>query len=122
MLYSEDHKDIRTQAGRLANLAEMRDALLQVIEERAAACADDPRGRTGLFSLTRRIAGSREHPVIIERYTMDRRIPRELRKLLTQAAIECGQWGDKRQNQKPQPPRVSVNFVNADGTPRTQPK
>jgi len=58
-----------------------------VIEERAAAYADDPRGSTGLYWRRFHIRGSRENPVIVEEYLMDHKILREILRIKKQMSI-----------------------------------
>src|ERR1017187_6172159 len=55
--------------------------LMQVLEERQVAFGDDPWGRTGLYARNFKIGGSRAYPVILEEYSKDLPLLRELQKL-----------------------------------------
>ena len=56
---------------------------------------DDPLGRTGFYVRRFKIQGSREHPVIVEEYTMDHGLLREMKKLRKDAAIAAGNWREE---------------------------
>jgi hypothetical protein len=70
----------------------------RIIEERAVAYADDPIGRFGVHSLRYRTRGRRDHPVLVEEWCMDHRVPRALLKIEKRAVIEMGQWGKERED------------------------
>src|ERR1017187_6377125 len=69
----------------------------QTIEERAAAYADDQIGQYGLHSVTYTIGGSREHPVLVEKWRMDHGLLRAMREIENQATIETGQWARRHE-------------------------
>ena len=83
----ETEHDINTKEGRMVDIDQSHQGLQTIMEERAAAYADDPYGRTGLFNRTFKIRGTREHPVIFEQYTLDHRLLRERSKLRKEASI-----------------------------------
>ena len=62
--------------------------------------SDDPIGRSGLYTRTYRIRGSRKFPVLVEEYRLDRQLLRALHKIENQAAIEMGQWGKQWEDTK----------------------
>jgi hypothetical protein len=79
--------DVITRETYLADLEEIWRRVIRVFEERAAAYADDPLGRTGLYWRRFRIRGSREHPVIVGEYSVDCKILHQLHRLEKQARI-----------------------------------
>jgi hypothetical protein len=85
---------------RIAQLDDLYSRLMQIIEERAVAFGDDPLGQTGLYTRSFEIKGSREFPVIVERYSRERRLLRELAKLRKQAAIEVARQEKIREASK----------------------
>jgi hypothetical protein len=86
--------DITTRKGRLAELDELCNGLMQAMKERGVAYGDDERGATGLFNRRFKIQGTREYPVIVEEYSMDHGLLRQWNKLLKAAAVER-RWLEK---------------------------
>jgi hypothetical protein len=86
---------IGKRARRLAKLEDRWMRLLRVIEERAAdpAMKDVPGGTTGL--LVKRVR--RTKAGVVEEYAVDVALLKELRETERQAAIEAGQWTEKRE-------------------------
>lgn len=87
--------DIQTRAGRVLALAERRDALYQVLAERAA-CEDHqtvPGGKTGHVVTKLRQIGQ-GGPIVTE-HAVDIALLKELRETEKQIAQELGQWIEK---------------------------
>jgi hypothetical protein len=78
---------------RVAELEDMHQRLVEIVETRSVAYGDDPVGRTGCCARRFKIQGSREYPVIVEEYTFDRCLFRQLLKIQKHLAIELGQRG-----------------------------
>jgi hypothetical protein len=76
----------------LAMLEDLYNRLWGLIEARSIAYADDPIGKTGLYSRTHKIRGTLEHPVVCEEYVLDHKLINGLRKLGKHIAIQTGQW------------------------------
>ncbi len=79
--------DIFSREGRLVLLDDLYKRLMKVIVERAVAYGDDPIGRTGLYGRKFKILG-RRYPLIVEEYSLDQRLLKQLAKTLKAAAIE----------------------------------
>ena len=77
-----------TARERLAALEERWNALRQVILTRTVEFADDPVGRTGYYTRTFKVEGSRSNPVLVEEYSLDTELLREMRALEQEMADE----------------------------------
>lgn len=84
---------------RLRGYDERRDKLLAVVEERGAdpSMQGIPGGQTGLLVRTVKSIGGGDNAQVVEEYTVDTGLLKELRELEKQAAQEAGQWIDKRE-------------------------
>ena len=86
---------------RLAALERRQERLLQIVEERAAWFAEHepnvPGGQTGMLLKTLKVVGSGPSAVALPEYTPDVALSKELREIEKQAAIEVGQWTEKRE-------------------------
>jgi hypothetical protein len=84
---------------RVAALDERWRHLLRIIDERAASplMQGVPGGTTGLLAHTARGLGSGDSFRVIDEFTLDRGLLRELREHEKQAARELGQWTERRQ-------------------------
>ena len=71
----------------------------QLIEERAVApeMQDVPGGKTGLLVRDRKTIGSGESAEVIDVFRVDVGLLRSLLEIEKQAAIETGQWTEKRE-------------------------
>lgn len=90
---------IARKTRRIAALDDRWGRMLEVIEERAASpeMEDVPGGRTGLLVRTERSVGSGPAQQIVEEFTVDTGLLRELREHEKQAAQEMGQWIEKQE-------------------------
>jgi hypothetical protein len=75
---------------RIAELRKRHDALRQVIKERQVWYQDHPIGSSGLCIGRYKIVGRRDAPVLVEVFTFDRGLLRELRAIEKQMFIEAG--------------------------------
>lgn len=82
----------------IAELSELYCRCWELIESRGAAYSDDPLGMTGLYTRALKIGGTREYPVLVEDYSLDRRLVHTMLKTLKYIAIERRQW--KRSDDK----------------------
>jgi transposase-like protein len=84
---------------RVEDLDNLRSGLLQVIEERGASphMQAASGGRTGLLVRRLRVIGSRDSAREVEEFEFDAALVRELREVEKQAAQECGQWVERRE-------------------------
>ncbi len=89
---------ITDRNARLSALQERSNLLWQVIKERAADPCNQSAagGKTGLLVRQRKMLGGGEFAVEIEEFAIDIAPLRELRDIERQAAIETGQWVEKR--------------------------
>jgi hypothetical protein len=73
-------------------------AMQEIIEARAADPAHQraPGGATGLLVRRQKMLGSGENAVLVEEFELDAAILKELREHERQAAIEVGDWVEKR--------------------------
>ena len=83
---------------RLRNLNDRLERLHQVIRDRAAdpSMQDVPGGKTGLMVRTVKSVGSGPAAQVVEEYEVDTGVLKEAREHEKQAAIECGQWTEKK--------------------------
>jgi hypothetical protein len=81
---------------RIDGYNERRQRLLAVIGERAVAGWDAPGASTGLLVRRERSIGSGANQKFVAEYEVDTGLLRELRELEKQAAIDLGQWTEKR--------------------------
>jgi hypothetical protein len=81
---------------RIDGYDERRQGLLAVIGERAIAGWDAPGASTGLLVRELKVIGAGKSAREVEVFRVDTGLLRELRELEKQAAIELGQWTEKR--------------------------
>ncbi len=89
------HSDSIENLDSRSDLAAVEDLYYRcwrVIEERSIAYGDDPMGKTGLYSRTLKIRGTRDRPVVFEEYELDHQLVSGLRKIMRHIAIQTGQW------------------------------
>lgn len=103
---------------RLRNLNDRLERMHQVIRDRAAdpKMADVPGGKTGL--MVRNVKAVKGRAVSL--YAVDTGLLRELREHEKQAAIELGQWAEKRELSGPGGGPVPITFVEV-AEPETPP-
>jgi len=86
---------------RLAGYDKRRDKALAVVQQRAEHYADRypdvPGGDTGLLTPTFKVVGSGPTAHTIVEHVFDAALSKELREIEKQAAIEVGQWTEKRE-------------------------
>jgi transposase-like protein len=84
---------------RVEDLDNLRSGLLQVIAERGASrhMQGASGGRTGLLVRRLRMIGSGDSAREVEEFEFDAALVRELREVERQAAQECGQWVERRE-------------------------
>ena len=84
---------------RLAELQKRHARLMAVIEARAAHAdyQDLPGGDTGLLVRRQKLLGRGADAVLVVEYEVDTGTLKELRELEKQAAIEVGDWSEKRE-------------------------
>lgn len=85
-------KGIRDKERRLAKLDRLARRIELVMRERAADMADVPGGQSGL--LVRDYKGGQ---IMTEIYKFDAAMAKEYREAMKQAAIELGEWTEKRE-------------------------
>lgn len=90
---------IADKAERIKLYQDITDRLRTVAAERAAdpTMADIPGGRTGMLVRGYKSIGSGESARQIEEYSVDGVLARELRDYAKQAAIEMGDWAERRE-------------------------
>lgn len=95
---------IGRRARRLRALEDRWERLKRVIAERASALemAGAPGGDTGLLCRTLKSIGAGDHAEKVEEYELDAALLKELREHEKQAAIELGQWSEKREHSIPE--------------------
>lgn len=83
---------------RLAVLDRLHAAAVSVVEERAAAMADEdaPGAGSGLLVKSLRQVGSGANAQLVEEFAVDTGLLREIRAIEEQAAKELGQWEEKQ--------------------------
>lgn len=86
---------------RMKGYDDRRTKILKVIEDRAEEHATVPGGDTGLLVKSTKSVGSGSAAEIVDEYAVDVAILKELRELEKQAAIEAGQWTEKREHSIP---------------------
>ncbi len=98
---------------RIKNLNDRLERMHQVIRDRAAEpeMADVPGGPTGLMVRTKKGIGAGENLQIFDEYAVDTGLLKELREHEKQAAIECGQWAERREMTGPNGGPVPVTFI-----------
>lgn len=81
---------------RLAALNDRWGRLRRVMEERAedSAVANAPGGTTGLIVRQLKSVGSGDSAMVVEEFSIDTGLLRELREVEKQAAVELGQWNE----------------------------
>jgi AcrR family transcriptional regulator len=112
-------KAISRRTRRLDALNRRWLGLQQIIVERAAdpAMADVPGGKTGLVvKQTRRIGGG-ESARELEEFEVDVGLLKELREHEKQAAIEVGQWAERREVSGPHGEPLAISFIEFAGPP-----
>lgn len=92
---------ITRRTRRIKGYDERRDKILKVIAERAEEHAEIHGGDTGLLVKSTKSVGSGPAAEIIDEYAVDVAVLKELRELEKQAAIEAGQWTEKREHSAP---------------------
>jgi len=92
-------RGIAEKRNRLDLYEDIKDRLVQVVAERAAdpTMADVPGGRTGMLVRGYKAIGSGENAQVREEYAVDGVLARELRDYAKQAAIEVGDWAERRE-------------------------
>jgi hypothetical protein len=92
-------RGIADKRNRLDLYEDIKDRLRQVVAERAAdpTMADVPGGRTGMLVRGYKSIGSGESAQRVEEYTVDGVLAKELRDYAKQAAIEVGDWAERRE-------------------------
>lgn len=89
-------KGVRERVNRLAELDDVVERIKQVFAARAEDCASVPGGATGLLTRQIKLLGRGDNAREVEEYRVDTGTLRELREYLKQAAIEVGEWAEKR--------------------------
>jgi hypothetical protein len=89
--HSMDSMDDLDSRKGLAMLEDIYNRLWGLIEARSVAYGDDPVGKTGLYSRTLKIRGTRD-PVLFEEYVLDRQLISKLLKTMKYIAIQTDQW------------------------------
>lgn len=81
---------------RLAALNDRWNRLRRVIEERAEdpAVAAAPGGTTGLMVRQLKSVGAGDSAIVVEEFSVDTGLLKELREVEKQAAVELGQWNE----------------------------
>lgn len=92
---------IANRGRRLQGYDDRRGRILDLIAARAAAHAAATGGETGLLARTEKSLGSGPAAQIVGEYAVDAALLKELRELEKQAAIEAGQWSEKREHSGP---------------------
>lgn len=100
-------RGIARRAKRVQTLEDQWEKMKQVIRERAVdpVMDDVAGGKTGLLVRTEKSIGSGPGAKIVEEFAVDTGLLKELREHAKQAAIELGQWTEKRE------------LSNAEGNP-----
>lgn len=96
---------ISRKARRVQGYDDRRRRLLEVVEARAGDMPGVAGGPTGLLVRTVKVVGSGPAAQVVEEYAVDTGLLKELRELEKQAAVELGQWTEKREH--------SVNDIDA---------
>jgi len=99
---------------RLAMLQEIVDARRTIIKERAAHPDNQttPGGKTGRMVKTLKMIGGGEAAIPVEEWQVDNATDRKVREALKQAAIECGDWAEKKE-----PPHEGTTATVEAGRP-----
>jgi hypothetical protein len=84
--------DSESKKHRFEALVKRWDGLQDAIRIRGSEYADDPIGSTGYFIRKFRVQGSAESPVVLEEYSLDIQLLRDLRSLEKEIAVRCGEW------------------------------
>lgn len=94
---------VASRVRRVKNLDGRVNRLKRIMAERAADddMADVPGGKTGLLVRRIKSIGSGENAQVVNEYEVDAALLRELREHEKQAAIELGQWTEKREHRIP---------------------
>jgi len=96
---SNVHLAITDREVRLEDYNQIRSKLLQVMRERAAHpdFQNTPGGKTGTLVKTLKQVGSGRNSQLLEEFSVDTALLRELRETHKQAAIELSQWSEKKE-------------------------
>jgi hypothetical protein len=94
---------IGRKARRLAALEDRWERMRKLIEARAEAAEmmDAPGGDTGLLCHTQKSIGAGPSAEKVDEYEVDTGLLKELREHEKQAAVELGQWTEKREHSNP---------------------
>lgn len=92
-------RGIADKQNRLDLYEDIKTRLVQVVAERAAdpTMAGVPGGRTGMLVRGYKSIGSGESARTLEEYEVDGGLAREIREYAKQAAIEVGDWAERRE-------------------------
>lgn len=92
-------RGIAEKRNRIDLYEDIKARLVQVVAERAAdpTMADVPGGRTGMLVRGYKSIGSGDNARTLEEYAVDGVLAKELREYAKQAAIEVGDWAERRE-------------------------
>ncbi len=91
-------RGIARKTRRLAVMDRRYEGMQQIMRERAAAqeMQDVPGGKSGQLVHTIKSVGGGENAQVVDEYEFDAALAKEMRELEKQAAVEVGQWEEKR--------------------------
>lgn len=100
---------------RVRRLNDRANRMSRLMEARAddPTMAEVPGGNTGLLVRTIKSVGSGDNATIVEEYSVDTGLLREMREHEKQAAQELGQWAEKHQISGPNDGPLAVIFEQA---------
>jgi len=88
-------------------------ALRQIVTERAQSSEMQsiPGGKTGWLVRTLKQIGGGDNAMVVEEYTFDAALHRELRELEKHAATDLGQWSEKREHSGPNGGPIEITTI-----------